>query len=73
MNGEMIAGLVRHLATIGGGMLVANGTMDEDTAQTAIGAIVSLSAIGWSLYNKHSHKAEVKDALMTPPPVGGVK
>lgn len=45
-----IAGLFRHLLTFGGGFLVASGTFDQATLDTAIPAIMTLIGIVWSMF-----------------------
>lgn len=52
MMKDMVLGIARHLLTAGGGALVAQGTLDAATAQTAVGALVTLVGVGWSVYEK---------------------
>jgi hypothetical protein len=52
MNMEMILGLVRHILTFGGGLLVTKGYLDEATAQQAVGAVITLGGIVWSALAK---------------------
>jgi hypothetical protein len=52
MNIEMVLGLVRHLLTFGGGYLVTKGIVDEATVGTAVGSIITLGGIVWSVIAK---------------------
>jgi hypothetical protein len=56
MNGEQIGGIVRHLITTFGGVLIAKGYVDEGTLQAAAGAIAVLVGIGWSIFAKKKLK-----------------
>lgn len=47
-----ILGIVRHVLTTLGGVLVANGTLTSDMLQNGIGAVVILVGIAWSVLNK---------------------
>ena len=55
-----IGGLLRHAATIAGGVLIAKG------------ASTSIIGTGWSFANKISQRKEVKAALSTDPVTGDV-
>jgi hypothetical protein len=50
--GQMIQGVFRHLLTAAGGALVAKGVVDAGTAEAAIGALVTLIGVGWSVWEK---------------------
>lgn len=50
--GPMILGIARHLLTAAGGALVARGMIDAGNAEAAIGAVVTLIGIGWSMIEK---------------------
>lgn len=52
MNGEQIAGLVRHILTVAGGGLVTAGVLDEQGLVLASGAIATLIGIVWSVIAK---------------------
>lgn len=52
MNAEIIGGIVRHALTSVGGYFVATGAFDAGMMETAIGAIVTLVGIGWSVWIK---------------------
>lgn len=49
---ETISGLVRHLLTFGGGFLVTNGTITNDELGLAVGAVITLGGIAWSVLSK---------------------
>lgn len=52
MNGTQIGGIVRHLITTFGGVLVTNGYIDGGMLEAGAGAIAVLIGIGWSIYAK---------------------
>lgn len=52
MNQDQILGLVRHLITFAGGILVAKGLASEATSQELIGSFMSLVGIVWSIVSK---------------------
>ncbi len=54
MNKEAILGVVRHILTFGGGFVVAYGIGNTEMANDAIGAIMTLVGIAWSIYDKKS-------------------
>ena len=47
-----ILGVIRHLLTTGGGYLVANGTLTGAQSESAIGALVTIAGILWSVLEK---------------------
>lgn len=52
INWEMIAGLVRHLLTFGGGWLVTKGLVDEGTMNELVGGLMTVIGIVWSVAQK---------------------
>lgn len=63
---SMIIGAVARQALTGlGATLVTNGLIDNTQATTGIGAVLTLASLCWSLYQKYSHKEEVKVAAAT--------
>lgn len=52
MTPEIVGGIVRHLLTALGGYVVATGALDAATTETAIGALVTLAGIAWSVWTK---------------------
>ena len=48
MNKERILGLIRHVLTFGGGIVVSQGYLDEATATQVIGALVTIAGAVWS-------------------------
>ena len=49
---EKVLGLLRHVLSIAGGILVAKGVIDDALLQEAIGGILSIVAVGWSIGSK---------------------
>lgn len=52
MNRDAILGIVRHVLTTAGGVLVTNGTLSNEQLQTGGGAIVVLIGLIWSVLSK---------------------
>ena len=52
MNQDQIAGLVRHLLTTVGGILVAKGVVDETSMVTVVGSLATIIGVAWSIYTK---------------------
>ena len=65
-----IGGLLRHAATIAGGVLIAKGTLSTDTFTMILGSASSIIGTGWSFVNKAMHKKEIHVALSTDPVSG---
>lgn len=57
MGWDDIQGIIRHLLTAGGGVLVADGYVSASQLQDGVGALLVLIGIGWSLFNKASQRA----------------
>ena len=62
-----IGGLLRHAATIAGGVLIAKGSLTTDSFHLILGASTSIIGTGWSFANKISQRKEIKTALSTDP------
>jgi len=45
-------GFVRHILTLGGGVLIAKGYADESMVNEMIGALVTVIGFGWSFLHK---------------------
>ena len=52
MKKDQILGLVRHALTIIGGALVAKGYIEEDVVGEAIGGVMSIAGVIWSIADK---------------------
>lgn len=52
MNKEQIMGLVRHIATFLGGILVAKGLATSDMTNELVGSFLSLVGVAWSILSK---------------------
>jgi opacity protein-like surface antigen len=68
MYNEMILGLVRHLLTIAGSVLVAKGVLSTGAADTLIGSVLNVAGIVWSMVQKKQQQEHVQVALNTPIP-----
>lgn len=56
MNKQSMFSIVRHVLTFGGGYIAAKGYIDQSMANEAVGAIVTLITIGWSVMEKKKAK-----------------
>ena len=65
-----IGGLLRHLATIAGGVLIAKGSLTTDSFTMILGSTSSIIGTGWSFVNKAAQKKEIHVALSTDPVSG---
>jgi hypothetical protein len=52
LSKEQILGIIRHLLTIIGGVLIAKGYTEEDVVGEAIGGVMSLVGVIWSIREK---------------------
>lgn len=52
MSKEVVFGIVRHALTFAGGILASKGIIDAGMVETAIGAIITLGGIAWSVVEK---------------------
>lgn len=59
MSQDDILGIVRHVLTTAGGSLVTSGLLTGGQLQDAVGALVVLTGVAWSLLNKR----QVRTAL----------
>lgn len=49
---EVIKGLIRHVLTAGGGVLVTNGYVGQSDLEAGVGAVIVLVGIVWSIAHK---------------------
>ncbi len=49
-------GFVRHILTLGGGVLIAKGYADESMVNELVGALVTVIGFGWSYLHKQADK-----------------
>jgi len=52
MNKTKIEGVVRHILTFVGGILVMQGVLEESVLNEVIGAAVTLAGVIWSIFAK---------------------
>jgi len=50
MNKLSVLGVLRHILTFGGGLLVTNGIADEGTVQEIVGASITIIGFLWSVF-----------------------
>jgi hypothetical protein len=54
MDKAKFLGLVRHVLTLAGGLLLAKGYLEENQLNELIGGVLSLFGTGWSIASKKS-------------------
>lgn len=54
MNMTIVSAVLRHILTAAGGVAVAKGYLDSGTLDTAVGAILTLVGLGWSIWDKRA-------------------
>lgn len=54
MNVTIVNAVLRHLLTALGGIAVARGYLDSGTLETAVGAVLTLVGLGWSIWDKRA-------------------
>jgi len=52
VNGKQLLGIIRHILTFGGGVLMAKGMLSEGMVSDVVGAIMTLIGTIWSIYSK---------------------
>lgn len=52
MNKDQVLGLVRHILTLVGGVLIAKGLATEAMSEELVGSAMSLVGIVWSIVSK---------------------
>lgn len=55
---KILNGVLRHVLTTLGGGLVADGWLDGNELNTAVGAILALVGVGWSVWQKSKKRSE---------------
>jgi hypothetical protein len=60
---ELVGGIVRHVLTLAGGALTANGALDPTQAETLVGAAMAIFGVAWSVWAKRqaAKPEEVKE------------
>ena len=53
MNKQQILGILRHVLTFAGGVVVAKGWVDETLITELIGGIITLAGTTWSVVEKY--------------------
>lgn len=51
MSQEQVMGILRHVLTIIGGVVVSKGLTDEGTMTVIIGGLTAIAGIIWSVYS----------------------
>jgi hypothetical protein len=53
---DSILGIIRHVLTTGGGAIAAQGHLASDEVNLAVGAIVTIVGVVWSVIEKRKAK-----------------
>lgn len=53
MSKEKVLGIVRHVLTFAGGLLVTRGLLNEALSQELVGGLVTIIGIVWSVVSKN--------------------
>lgn len=56
MKKEVVLGIVRHVLTFVGGILITKGLIDESTAQELVGSLVTTIGLIWSVIQKQNNE-----------------
>jgi len=48
----ILAGIVRHLIALGGGLLAQKGILDSESVEPFVGSSMVIVGIGWSVFHK---------------------
>lgn len=57
MNKDQILGVLRHVLTFAGGILVFRGVLDDALLQELIGGVITLTGTVWSVISKKKDAA----------------
>jgi hypothetical protein len=52
MNSEVLGGIVRHILTALGGILVTKGYVEAGQVELIVGAVATLAGVAWSIFAK---------------------
>ena len=52
MTRDIWLGFARHVLTFVGGLMVTQGYVDTSTVETAVGALVTIGGVVWSVLDK---------------------
>lgn len=55
---DIILGVVRHSLTAGGGALVTSGLANSQTLDEAVGAVMTLLGVAWSIWEKYKSRRQ---------------
>lgn len=53
LSKEQILGIVRHILTFAGGIVVMKGLTDETTVTEIVGGVITLTGAIWSIVEKN--------------------
>lgn len=53
MSKDQLLGIIRHILTFAGGILMAKGLLTESMASDIVGALMTLIGTTWSITSKY--------------------
>lgn len=62
MTQEEILGIIRHLLTALGGVLVTKGVVDSGTVEAVVGGLLAIGGAVWSVYHKKQTAKAIAEA-----------
>jgi hypothetical protein len=57
LSNPVYLGLARHALTLAAGALVSRGILDAGMVDTAVGAVLALGSVGWSVWTHRTPAA----------------
>ena len=58
MKSPIVFGILRHVLTIGAGALASRGVIGENEQEIAVGSVLALLGLGWSIWEKRGKGAK---------------
>lgn len=52
---EQVLGIIRHILTFAGGIVLSHGLVDQATTDTIIGSVITLIGAIWSIISKRTN------------------
>jgi hypothetical protein len=62
MTKEVLFGIIRHVLTGAGSVLVAKGYTDQAGIEQAVGALLTIGGLVWSATHKNKVANQIEDA-----------
>jgi hypothetical protein len=59
MKVEQITGIIRHILTTVGGVLISTGVAEKDQVELIAGGVAALIGVAWSWFSKRKAEPEL--------------